>query len=44
MYASAFLTANSICAGPNPQSFMVKFSKFSIKSIPQGQIFQNLTG
>ena len=42
MYASAFLTAT--CAGSNPQSFMVKFSKFSIKSILQGQTFQKLTG
>ena len=42
MYASAFLTA--ICAGSNLQSFMVKFSKFSIKLILQGQTFQKLTG
>ena len=42
MNASAFLT--DICEGSNPQSFMVKFSKFSIKSIPQGQTFQKLTG
>ena len=42
MYASAFLTA--IFASSNPQSFMVKFSKFSIKSISQGQTFQRLTG
>ena len=42
MYASAFLTV--ICACSNPQSFMVKFSKFRIKSILQGQTFQKLTG
>ena len=42
MYASAFLT--TICVGSNSLSFMVKLSKFSIKSIPQGQTLQKLTG
>ena len=37
MYASAFLTA--ICAGSNPQSFMAKFSKFSIMYMRRYAVF-----
>ena len=37
MYASAFLTA--IGAGSNPQSFMVKFSKFNIMYIRRYAVF-----
>ena len=43
MYSSAFLTAICSTSGSCPQSFMVKFSKFCIKSILQGQTFQKLT-
>ena len=37
MYASAFLIA--VCAGSNPQSFMVKFSKFSIMYMRKYAVF-----
>ena len=36
MYASAFLT---VCAGSNPQSFMVKFSKFSVMYMRRCAVF-----